>query len=101
MLEFLFVLLLGWPAIIICVVVAIAGLFKKDHRLLTLAGVIAIPFSWYLSGFPEIRSLMFLSPLLLFIAGWLMSHKWELAAWIFAIPFFLIILLLASVILAG
>lgn len=101
MVEFLFVILLGWPAIIACVAIAIAGLFKRNHRLLTLAGVIAIPFSWYLSGFPQIRSLMFLSPLLLFISGWVMSHKLEMVAWVFAIPFFLIVLLLASVVLAG
>ena len=101
MVEILFILFLGWPAIIACVGFAIAGLFRKDHRLLTVAGVIAIPFSWLLSGFPDIRNGMFLSPLLLFISGWTMSHKWEMAAWIFAIPFFLIVLLLASVVLAG
>jgi hypothetical protein len=100
MLGFLFTLFLGWPAILACVVVTIIGLFRKDHRFLTLAGIIAIPFSWYVSGFPQVRSLMFLSPMLLFIAAWLMFHKLETVAWLFAVPFLLLILLFISVVLA-
>ena len=92
-------LFLGWPAIIACVLATIIGLFRKDHRFLTLAGIIAIPFSWYVSGFPQVRSLMFLSPMLLFIAAWLMFHKLDLAAWLFAVPFLLLILLFLSVVL--
>ncbi len=99
MLGFLFTLFLGWPAVTACVIVTIAGLFRKDHRLLTLAGIIAIPFSWFISGFPQIQSLMFLSPMLLFIAGWTMFHKWELVAWLFAVPFLLLILVFLSVVL--
>ena len=52
MVGFLFTLFLGWPAVIACVVATIIGLFRKDHRFLTLAGVIAIPFSWFLRAFP-------------------------------------------------
>jgi hypothetical protein len=99
MLDVLFWLFLGWPAVIACVLTTIIGLFRKDHRLLTIAGIIAIPFSWYISGFPNVRSLMFLSPMLLFIAGWLMFHKWDLAAWLFAVPFLLLILLFFSAVL--
>ena len=93
----LFGLLLGWPAVLACVVVTVIGLFRKDHRLLLIAGIIAIPFTWLLSGFPNMKSLVFLSPLLLFIASWTMSHKWDWVAWLFAIPFLLIILLLLGV----
>lgn len=99
MLELIVWLFVGWPAIIACVVLSIAGLFRKDHRLLIVGGVIAIPFTWFVSGFPQIRSLMFLSPLLLFIAAWAMSHKWEMLSWIFAVPFFLVILLFTAVVL--
>lgn len=99
MLGFLFVLFLGWPAVIACVLATIVGLFRKDHRLLTLAGIIAIPFTWYISGFPQIQSLMFLSPMLLFISGWLMFHKWDLAAWLFAVPFILLIMLFFYVVM--
>ena len=43
---------------------------------------------------------MFLSPMLLFIAGWLMFHKWDLAAWLFAVPFLLLILLFFGFVLS-
>jgi hypothetical protein len=95
--EILVGLLLGWPAILACVVIAIMGLFRKDARYLYVSGVIAIPFTWFLSGFPQMQSIVFLSPLLLFISAWAMSHKWEMVAWLFAVPFFLLILLLAGV----
>ena len=92
-------LLAGWPAIIACMIITIIGLFKKDYRLLLVAGVLAIPFCWILSGFPSIRSFMFFSPLLLFTAAWTMFHKWDWVAWLFAIPFLLTILLFLSVVL--
>lgn len=93
----LFGLLLGWPAVLACVVITIIGLFRKDHRLLMIAGIISIPFTWFLSGFPDMKSGMFLSPLLLFIAAWTMSHKWDWVAWLFAIPFLLLIMMLFGV----
>jgi hypothetical protein len=94
-------LFLGWPAVTTCVILTLAGLFRRDHRLLVIAAIVAIPFSWFLSGFPDTRNAMLFAPLLLFTAGWTMSHKWEMAAWIFALPFLLIILLLAWAVLAG
>ena len=97
MIEFLFVLLLGWPAIIVCAVVCVTGLFRKDYRLITLSGLISIPFCWLLSGFPQqIGSPMFFAPLLLFLAGGAMSRKWDIAAWLLAVPFLLLLLLLLS-----
>ena len=99
--EIILLLFLGWPAIIVCVVAAIIGLFRKDHRFLMVSGVIAIPFCWVLSGFPQIRSFMFLAPMLLFGAAWAMSRKWEMVAWLLTIPFILIILVLLSVVMVG
>lgn len=98
-LQILFVLFVGWPAIIACVLAILVGLFRKDHRLLTLSGIIAIPFSWMLSGFPRIGNLMFLAPMLLFLSAWTMFHKWEMAAWLLAIPFLMLILLLLAVVI--
>ena len=93
-------LLVGWPAIIACVLATIVGLFRKEYRLLLVAGVIAIPFCWFISGFPQIQNLMFLAPLLLFTSAWTMFHKWDKAAFVFALPFLMLILLLLSVVLA-
>jgi len=101
MLDFILIALVGWPAIIVTVILAIIGLLKRDYRFLVGAATMAFPFSWYLSGFPDIRSPAFLLPVLLFASGFAMNRGREMIAWLLAIPFFLSIILLFFVILAG
>ncbi len=100
MFDFILIILVGWPGIIATLILATIGLLKRDYRFLVGAAVLAFPFSWYLSGFPVIRSPAFLLPLLLFGSGFAMNRGREMIAWIIAIPFFLTIILLLFVILA-
>lgn len=100
MLNFLLILLVGWPAILTTLILAVIGLLRNNFRLLLGAAILAFPFSWYLSGFPSIRSLWFLLPLFLFGSSYLMSRGREMLAWLIAVPYFLSILLLFYVILA-
>ena len=100
MLNFLLNLLVGWPAILVTLVLAILGLLRNNYRYLLGAAILAFPFSWFLSGFPFIRSLWFLLPVLLFGSSYLMYRGREMLAWIIAIPYFLSILLLFYVIMA-
>ena len=100
MLDFLLVLLVGWPAIIITIILTVIGLLRRDYRFLTWAAILAFPYSWYLSGFPSVRSFIFLLPLFPFAAAFAMYRKHEMMSWILAVPFFLAILLLLFVILA-
>ena len=100
MLDFLLILLVGWLAILVTVIPAMIGLFRNNYGFLVAAAILAFPFSWYLSGFPAIRSPVFLLPLFLFGSGYLMYRDREMFAWILAIPFFLAILLLFYVIKA-
>jgi hypothetical protein len=93
-------LLFGWPAILVTVIFAGIGLFRNNYRYLVWAAILAFPFSWFLSGFPLVRSPAFLLPLFLFGAGYAMYSGREMFAWILAVPFFLAILLLFYVILA-
>jgi len=101
MLDFLLIILVGWPAIIATVVLAIIGLVKSDYRFLVGAAILAFPFSWYLSGFPLIRSFTFLLPLLPFGAGFAMRRNQEMVAWVLAIIYFMSILLLLFAVVAG
>ena len=101
MIEILAQLLFGWPAIVVTVILGIIGLIRNNYRFLVAAAILAFPFSWFLSGFPIIRSPAFLMPLLLLGSGYAMYRGREMLAWIVAIPFFLAILLLFYVILAG
>lgn len=100
MINFLLNLLVGWPAIVVTLILAIIGLLKNNYRYLLGAAILAFPFSWFLSGFPFIRSLWFLLPVFLFSSSYLMFRGREMLAWIVAVPYFLSILLLFYVILA-
>jgi hypothetical protein len=98
--NFLAQLLFGWPAILVTVILAIIGLIRNNYRYLVAAAILAFPFAWFLSGFPLIRSPVFLLPLFLFGSAYLMYREREMLAWILAIPFFLAILLLLFALMA-
>lgn len=70
MLSFLLSLLAGWPAILTTVILAIYSLVKNNYRYLLGAAILAVPFSWFLSGFPVVRSPIFLTPVPIFGAAW-------------------------------
>lgn len=101
MLEFLLIFLVGWPAILVTVILAVIGLVRSNYRFLVAAAILALPFSWYLSGFPVVRSPVFLLPLFLLGSAYARYRDREMLAWILAIPFFLAILLLLFAILAS
>jgi hypothetical protein len=101
MLDFLLSLFAGWPAILMTVILAAYGLVKNNYRFLLGAAILAIPFSWFLSGFPVIRSPIFLTPVLVFGSAWAMRYGREMLAWILAIPFFLVVLLLLFAVASG
>lgn len=101
MIDFILSILAGWPAILASVILAVLGLLKSNYRLLVMSAIIAFPFSLYLSGFPVIRSPVFLTPALVFGAAWAMRYGREMLAWILGIPFFLVVILLLFALAAG
>ena len=101
MLDFLLFLLVGWPAIITTVILAVMGLVRNNYRFLLAAAIISVPFSWYLSGFPLVRSPVFLAPVLIFGAAWAIRFGREMLAWILGIIFFLMIVLLLFALFMG
>jgi hypothetical protein len=101
MLNFILTLLVGWPAVLASVALAGIGLFKSKYQYLVWSAIIAFPFSWYLSGFPLIRSPIFLLPVLVFCSAWAMRYGREMLAWLIGIPFFLIVILLLMSIAYG
>jgi hypothetical protein len=100
MLNFLLIFLVGWPAIVTTLILAVIGLLRNNYLFLLGAAILAFPFSWYLSGFPRISSPVFLLPLFLFGSSYLMFREREMLAWLIAVPYFLAILLLFYVVLA-
>jgi hypothetical protein len=104
MVGFLLSLLVGWPAILVTLILAILGLTRNRHPFLYAAAIIAFPFSWFLSGLPNVSFpaiLLIFVPALLFGSSYAMSRGREMVAWLMAIPFFLVVVLLFFVIASG
>jgi len=101
MLTFLFNLLVGWPAVIATVILSAIGLWRRDYRFLVIAAILAVPFSWVLSGFPIIRSPFFLVPVLPFSAAFALHRDHEMIAWLIGVVYFLSIYLIFMAVLAG
>jgi hypothetical protein len=98
MLDLLLSILVGWPAILTTVILALIGLIKNNYRFLLAAAILAFPYAWFLSGFPIIQSPAFLLPVLLLASSYSMFRGREMLAWLLGIPFFLAILLLFFVV---
>ena len=98
MFELIVRIFFGWPAVLVTLILAAIGLFKNNFRFLVAAALLATPFSWLLSGFPVIRSPAFLLPLLLFTSGYFVYRGREMLAWLVAVPYFLTIWLLFTVV---
>jgi len=104
MLNFILSIFLGWPAILVVLILITVGLLKRDHRFLVAAALLSFPFSLSISGFPVISIPAFCNsflPLLLFGSGFFMSRGREMLAWLVAIPFYLAIILLWFAVQAG
>lgn len=101
MLNLILAIIVGWPAVLATVILAIMGLIKRDYRFLVGAAILAFPFSWYISGFPFVRSLTFLLPLLPFGSGYALRRDHEMIAWVLSIIYLLTVLLFLFAVLAG
>ena len=104
LLNFILSLFLGWPAIVLTLILAMVGLLKRDHRFLVAAAFLSFPFSLSISGFPSISIPAICNsflPLLLFGSGFFMFRGSEMIAWLLAIPFFLAVFLLWFAVQAG
>jgi hypothetical protein len=99
MIDIVIALFVGWPGIVTTIVLSLIGLFKANYRFLVAAAILAVPFSWFLSGFPIIHSLLFLLPLFIFGAAFAIYREHEMIAWLVALPFYLTILFLYYTIL--
>ncbi len=98
MIDFLVASFFGWPAVVVTIILAMVGLVRNNHRFLIAAALLALPFSWFLSGFPVIRSPVFLLPLLLFGSAYFMYRGMEMWAWVMVVPYFMTIWLLLNAI---
>ena len=98
--DILVQIIFGWPAIILAIAVSAAGILKQWPWMLVLGGVVIIPFSFYLSGYPLVRFLAFLLPLFQFGAAWAVHVKRKMLAWVLLLPLASVSVILAIIVLS-
>ena len=91
------ILCFGWPAIIVSTLLAFAGLLFKKANWLTIAGVIFLPFTYYLSN--GLRNPLVIMPLLLFASAFAIRKGKTGLAWLLLAPLVIVVLWLAFVVL--
>jgi len=90
-------IIFGWPAIITSILLSIAGVWLKKPVLLVVAGVVCIPFTYYLSGF---RTPAVILPLFQFGSAYAVSRQKELIAGLLLAPLVIIAVFLAYAVLS-
>lgn len=89
-------IIFGWPAIITSILLSIAGVWLKKPGLLVAAGIVCIPFTYYLSGF---RTPAVVLPLFQFGSAFAVTRQKTLIAWLLITPIVIIAVMLAYVVL--
>jgi len=96
MTDILVQIVFGWPAIITSILLSIVGLWLKKPTLLVVAGIVCIPFTYYLSGF---RTPAVVLPLFQFGSAYAITRQKKLIAWLCIAPLVMIAIVLAYAVL--
>lgn len=96
MTDILVQIVFGWPAIITSILLSIAGVWLKKPALLITAGIVCIPFTYYLSG---IRAPAVILPLFQFGSAYAIRRQKDQIAWLLIAPIIIIAALLAYAVL--
>ncbi len=94
--DILIQIIFGWPAIITSILLSVAGLWLKKPVLLVVAGIVCLPFTYYLSGF---RTPAVILPLFQFGSAFAIARQKALIAWLLLTPIVVIAGLLAYAVL--
>ncbi len=97
--DILVQMIFGWPAIITSLALSAAGILWRKPGLLIIGAVVSVPFAWYLSGYPVIRSAAILIPLTVSGSAYAVHRKKDGIAWLLLAPFMLVAGILAYTVL--
>jgi hypothetical protein len=96
MTELLVQIIFGWPAIITSILLSIAGVWLKKPFFLVAAGIVCIPFTYYLSGY---RTPAVILPFFQFSSAYAITRQQNLLAWLLIVPLIVIAVVLAYIVL--
>jgi hypothetical protein len=95
--QILAILLFGFPAVIVSLLISVIGVWKEKPWLVLIGAVLFLPFSYYLFGSPALHGFPALLPLSYFGSAAAVYAKKKALAWILLLPAFLVSLWVAAV----
>ena len=99
--QFLVILILGWPAMIASLIVWLIGLVRKNYQIVVVAGILSLPFSiFYLGASVNSRPLGALFSLGHFGSAYALRQQKTKLAWLLLAPYAIFLVILASVVLS-
>ena len=97
MTDILVQIIFGWPAIIASILLSMIGLMRKKPVFLVAAGIICMPFTYYVSN--GLRNPAVILPLFQFGSASAISRQKNLIAWLCLAPLVMIATALAYAVL--
>jgi hypothetical protein len=94
--DILVQIIFGWPAVITSILLSIVGVWLKKPAFLITAGIVCIPFTYYLSGY---RTPAVILPLFQFGSAYAITQQKNLLAGLLIVPIIVIAFVLAYVVL--
>lgn len=91
------IMLFGFPAVFVSLLVSVLGVWKEKYWLVLLGAVLFIPFSYYLSGAPGSYRLPLLLPVFQVLSAAAVREKQKRWAWLLLIPAVLAALYIGAV----
>ena len=86
--DVLVILIFGFPAVFVSLVISVIGILKEKFWLVLIGAVLIIPFSYYLSGAPGLARLPILLPGFQFGSALAVREKSKRWAWLLLLPAF-------------
>jgi hypothetical protein len=83
------VLIFGFPAVFISLLVSVIGVVKGKYWLVIIGAVVLIPFSYYLNGAPGANGFAILLPLFQIVSAAAVREGNKVWAWLMLVPAFL------------
>jgi hypothetical protein len=76
-------IIFGWPAINTSILLSMAGIWLRKPALLVAAGIVCIPFTYYLSEYSPLAVIL---PLFQFGSAYAIARQKDLIAWLLMAP---------------
>lgn len=97
--DVLVILIFGFPAVILSLLVSVIGILTAKSWLLIVGAILFAPFCYYLNGAPGSLGLPIFLPLFQVAAGAAVREKKKRWAWLLLLPALVVSLYIAGVVL--